>query len=107
MKKILFLFSILTFVSCGMTQEEREAWEKERAEEMKEEMHFQGSYKTTVTVQYYDLDNCEYIGRLSNISSDFIAHSGQCKYCKQRQAHLLDSLIKKNLAEFFALSKPQ
>lgn len=104
MKKILLLFSIVFLVSC-MSEEERAAWEKERLDERKGEMQFKGSRKQTITLKYHDLDSCEYIGRLENGNADILAHSGHCKYCEKRHARLLDSLIKKNLYEFFAISK--
>jgi len=38
------------------------------------------------TLNTYTIDSCEYIGRVTNISSqaDFLTHKGNCKFCKLR-----------------------
>lgn len=32
-----------------------------------------------------EMDSCEYIGNLSNSSSDVVTHRGRCKFCAQRK----------------------
>lgn len=54
-----------------------------------------------ITLQYYDANGHQYLGRLNNTSSDHIAHAGECKRCIQ----ITDSLMKKNLKEFFQIKK--
>jgi hypothetical protein len=106
MKKILFV-CLIVFSACGPSKEEIEQQLKEHPEK---------ELRTTtivtdncgcsnVTLTYYNIDSCDYVGKLRNTSSDFVAHAGQCRFCQKRQAHLIDSLIKKNLEEFFKLSK--
>lgn len=36
------------------------------------------------TVTVFDIDSCEYIGRIYGSNSDFLTHKGNCKYCRER-----------------------
>ena len=109
--KFLWIPVILTLflmVACGPTREEIEAHEKEQQAES-EMRHTSIATDncgcSDFTATYYSADSCEYIGKLDNSSSDFMAHSGQCKRCEKRQIYLTDSIVKANLKSFFAIEK--
>lgn len=57
----------------------------------------------SMTLIYYDADSCQYLGLLDNSSSSFATHSGHCPRCAKRQIKIIDSLLQKNLKEFFEL----
>lgn len=106
MKKIIFFLCTICLCACGPSKEELEA----RAKEAQPGMHtvkipIDNCGCNEFNATYYSADSCEYVGRLNNSSSDFMAHSGHCKRCEKRQIHLMDSLIKENLKAFFAIEK--
>lgn len=106
MKNLLFI-SVLFLIACGPSKEELE-WKAKHAQNLtlrKTTISIGECNCGTVNLYYYDIDSCEYLGKVTESNSDLLAHAGQCKYCRKRQAQLIDSLIKKNLKEFFELSK--
>lgn len=98
MKNLLIILTIIFLTSCGMSQEERKIWEEKRKE-------IQKGYIEIIDLRYYDIDSCQYFGKLRNTSSDFITHSGKCPRCEKRQIKIIDSLIKVNLENFIKKKK--
>ncbi len=35
-------------------------------------------------VKIYEIDSCQYIGKMIGNPSDFLTHKGNCKYCSKR-----------------------
>ncbi len=44
----------------------------------------------------YTIDSCEYIGSVNGGNADFIAHKGNCKFCKARRIAEMYSILKSN-----------
>lgn len=100
--KNIFLFLIIFLYACSEDASEKQT--KAISDSLKKEKSVSVVvYKHCLqsrTLYYYSIDSCEYVGELSFTSSDFIAHSGQCSFCRKKQIVLMDSLIKANLKEF-------
>jgi len=102
---------ILTFVySCGPSKEEIDARNKKELESQLK-CQQENKYSTPLKgkcgcdghtmLKYYDDNGCEYIGHLSNSSSDYISHSGDCKKCHKQDSLLIESILKR----FFQVKK--
>lgn len=53
----------------------------------KKEKYIESIYinsKQQVPIYIYEIDSCEYIGKIDNYSDQFITHKGDCKFCKTR-----------------------
>lgn len=87
---VILLISIM--YACGPSYEESVANRKANL--------YQELTKGTI-INVYTTDSCEYIGMVNFNAYDLFAHRGRCKFCEKRQANLIDSLIKKNLENFF------
>jgi hypothetical protein len=104
---VIIAMSMFFYTSCGPSANEIEA--QRQAESQSDMRHATISIDNcgcnSFTATYYSADSCEYIGLLDNSSSSFMTHSGQCKRCEKRQVHLMDSIVKANLKEFFAIKQ--
>lgn len=100
MKKIiLFLFatSVLFLMSCDTTGPAPTQTYNNVGPTYKSLIDVSGHSNSNIYT--YELDSCEYIGKIFGSSNDKITHKGNCKYCQQRQAILIESIIRKILAE--------
>ena len=48
---------------------------------------YSGAYKV------YVIDSCEYYGILDNGNQNFLAHKGNCRFCKERMQKELEELV--------------
>ena len=46
-----------------------------------------GFYKT------YTIDSCEYVGYAIGSQCDYLAHKGNCRFCKERRQKELEELV--------------
>ena len=99
---VIVLLTIAVFQTCGPSKKERDAKQQVESEAVIANIE---SNDGNTTATYYNVDSCEYFGRLNYSPTDFLVHNGNCPHCQQRQVQLIDSLIKKNLREFFAMEK--
>ena len=117
-KKIEFEFSALLFVvgicififfwtSCGPSQEEIRARKEldEKANMRTVSVKTSDCECSNETLTYYDINGCEYVGRISRDDWAIMSHSGQCKRCENRQIYLTDSIVKANLKQFFTIKQ--
>jgi len=90
------------FPCCGPSKEEIEYNKKQEEIQLqcKSKEHqttlVQGTYGCAnyTMLKYYDTQGCEYIGHITNSSSDYIAHSGDCKKCYKKDSLLMVSILK-------------
>lgn len=75
MKKLLLLALPLMMVGCD-----------ERLQDGTYRPH-SGAYKV------YVIDSCEYYGVLDNGNQNFLAHKGNCRFCKERRQKELEELV--------------
>ena len=106
MKKLLLIFTIvLLFVSCDNDKLSKEELEKQLQEYNTEELHkaslpyrevsfkapdYWNEHESRIAY-VIDIDSCEYIYySLSGgyQAEGYLAHKGNCKYCKARQEKL-------------------
>ena len=74
MKKIILLALIaLVVVGCDKKQPD-------------------GTYKPC-SYRTYIIDSCEYVGLAMSSQYDFLAHKGNCRFCKERRQKELKELI--------------
>jgi hypothetical protein len=74
MKKIIFIaLAALMMVGC-------------------EEKQPDGTYKPSF-YRTYTVDSCEYIGYAKSSQYDFLAHKGNCRFCKERRQKELKELF--------------
>lgn len=101
--KYYWLITILLigFVwACGPTKEELEVAALRKDNSITGVVNVKTSTRN-VTLEYYLVDSCDYVGSLSNSSSDHIAHTGTCRYCHKKDSLLIVSILQK----FFQTSK--
>ena len=41
----------------------------------------------------YIIDSCEYVGYAAGANWDYLAHKGNCKFCKERRQKELEELV--------------
>lgn len=76
MKKIiLFALTALMMVGCDVKQPDG--------------TYKPGSYRT------YIIDSCEYVGYAMGSQCDYLAHKGNCRFCKERRQKELEELAVK------------
>ena len=51
-----------------------------------EEKQSDGTYPTIATYYNYIEDSCEYVGYVMGSRFDFLAHKGNCRFCKERDS---------------------
>ena len=51
-----------------------------------------GTYKPA-SYRTYTIDSCEYIGYAAGSQCDFLAHKGNCRFCKERRQNELEELV--------------
>jgi hypothetical protein len=74
MKKIILLaLSALMMVGCDVKQPD-------------------GTYKPSF-YRTYIVDSCEYVGYVEGSHYDYLAHKGNCKFCKERRQKELEELV--------------
>ena len=74
MKKIILLaLTALVMVGCDKKQPD-------------------GTYKPC-SYRTYIIDSCEYVGLAVSSQYDFLAHKGNCRFCKERRQKELEELI--------------
>lgn len=81
MKRILFVLVACFMFSC----------ETENAKITSTEIKVDGRIFTIL-----EMDGCEYIGLSIGNQNGLLTHRGKCKFCKERQIKVIDSLIKAN-----------
>jgi hypothetical protein len=84
---ILCIVSFYSCSNCGCDKDKINKYNKSHPLITK----VNGKYGDTTEVRLYVIDNCEYIGKVDNYHNDFLAHKGDCKFCKAR-ASKIDSL---------------
>jgi len=57
-----------------------------------DEKQSDGTYKPYF-YKTYIIDSCEYVGCASGSQSDYLAHKGNCRFCKERKQKELEELI--------------
>ena len=62
-----------------------------------DEKQSDGTYKPCYH-RTYIIDSCEYVGLARSSQYDFLAHKGNCRFCKERRQKELKELVK-NLKE--------
>lgn len=76
MKKLILLtFISLVIVGCDIEQQD-------------------GTYKP-YAYRTYIIDSCEYVGYATGSTSDYLAHKGNCRFCKERRQKELEELVNK------------
>ena len=65
-KIILLALTALVMVGCDVKQPD-------------------GTYKPS-SYRTYIVDSCEYIGLAANSQCDYLAHKGNCQFCKERDS---------------------
>ena len=73
MKKILLALTALMMVGCDVKQPD-------------------GTYKL-YSYRTYTLDSCEYVGYATSSQYDYLAHKGNCRFCKERRQKELEELV--------------
>jgi hypothetical protein len=74
MKKIILLaFTALVMAGCDKKQPD-------------------GTYKPR-SYRTYIIDSCEYVGLAMSSQYDFLAHKGNCRFCKERRQKELEELV--------------
>jgi hypothetical protein len=74
MKKIILLvLTTLMMVGCDVKQPD-------------------GTYKPS-SYRTYIIDSCEYVGCAMGSQSDYLAHKGNCRFCKERRQKELEELV--------------
>ena len=73
MKKILLALTALVMIGCDVKQPDR--------------TYKPSSYRT------YIIDSCEYIGYAMGSQYDYLAHKGNCRFCKERRQKELKKLV--------------
>ena len=51
-----------------------------------------GTYKPSF-YRTYIVDSCEYIGYVAGSQYDYLAHKGNCRFCKERMQKELEELV--------------
>lgn len=72
-KIILFVLTALIVVGCDVRQPD-------------------GTYKP-FNYRTYIIDSCEYVGYASGSQYDYLAHKGNCRFCKERRQKELEELV--------------
>jgi hypothetical protein len=84
MKKIILLaLTALVMVGCDVKQPD-------------------GTYKPS-SYRTYIIDSCEYIGYAAGTRSDYLAHKGNCRFCKERRQKELEELVIKLKGEHYGI----
>ena len=53
-----------------------------------------GTYRVSLdSYRVYVIDSCEYLGLLNSGNGNFIAHKGNCNFCKERRQKELKELV--------------
>ena len=74
MKKIILLtLAALMMVGCDIKQSD-------------------GTYKP-YSYRTYIIDSCEYVGYAMSTQYDYLAHKGNCRFCKERRQKELEELV--------------
>lgn len=47
----------------------------------------------------YTIDSCEYVGIAESSQHDFLAHKGNCRFCKERRQQEIKDIIKAQKGE--------
>lgn len=71
---ILLALTVLVMIGCGDVKQPDGTYKP-------------SSYKT------YTIDSCEYVGLAIGSQSDYLAHKGNCRFCKERRQKELKELI--------------
>lgn len=74
-KIILLALTTLVMVGCDVKQSD-------------------GTYKP-YHYRTYIIDSCEYVGFAACSQSDYLAHKGNCRFCKERRQKELEELVNK------------
>ena len=51
-----------------------------------------GTYKP-YSYRTYIIDSCEYVGYAMSSQYDYLAHKGNCRFCKERRQKELEELV--------------
>ena len=52
-----------------------------------------GTYTSLYEKRIYVIDSCEYIGVLDCGNANYLAHKGNCRFCKERRQKELEELV--------------
>lgn len=52
-----------------------------------------GTYRKPCAYRTYLIDSCEYVGWATGSHSDYLAHKGNCRFCKERRQKELKELV--------------
>lgn len=82
MKKIVLL-ALLTMIMVGCDKK-----------------HSDGTYEPC-RYKVYVIDSCEYVGVCEGTQNDFLAHKGNCRFCKERNERIVREQVDSILTEIF------
>lgn len=72
-KFIILALTVLVIVGCDVKQSD-------------------GTYKPYY-YRTYIIDSCEYVGYVGGSQNDYLAHKGNCRFCKERRQKELEELV--------------